>query len=472
MPRTRTARQTAFLLHDDLELFYGGSAGGAKSWALLMGALQYVDVPGYSAMIMRNRLTDLNQPDALMDVARQVLSETDAHENKNKHMWTFPSGAQLAFGYLATDIDVVRYRSAAYQYIGIDEVTLMSLHRYRTMFGRLRRPAMPCNKCEWSLGRHGGRWLHEPQPGLGDGTDEKPVIIMPTNPDCDGEPHPDLVARLSPASDGTTIADVPLRMRSASNPGGIGHAFVKHRFIDTKTRLPHAVFLPSRLEDNEFLDQVSYERSLYLQDPVNYARNRFGDWEVRDPGSVFDRNRVRIMPERWPIDRDIERVRQWDLASTAVKEGSDPDYTVGTLLARDERDGRWLVEHVARTRTDATNVETLILQTAQSDGHDVRIIVEEEPGSEGKLFVNYLATKLLPGYYVKGVRSTTKKELRIRVLIPMFDRGEIAIVAGEWNADWLDELDSYPLVDHDDQMDSLAAAVHSVTTAPRARIIV
>jgi len=35
----------------DLEVLFGGSAGGGKSDALLMAALQYVDVPGYAAIL-------------------------------------------------------------------------------------------------------------------------------------------------------------------------------------------------------------------------------------------------------------------------------------------------------------------------------------------------------------------------------------------------------------------------------------
>lgn len=437
-----------------------------------MGALQFVDVPHYSALILRDTLTNLNQPGNLIPIAREWLGPTDAKENKSKHEWTFPSGATLSFGYLDQENDVMRYRSAQFQYIFVDETTTISLYRYRMMFSRLTRPAAPCLECDWGLSRDHGEWIHEPQLTIDVDPEGNEVFRYPPDPECRGEPDPLLVVSLGAAKDGTSILDVPLRMRSASNPGGIGHAWVKSRFIDNKTRHPTAVFLPSRLEDNEFVEQATYERSLYEADPVNFARLRFGDWEIRDPGSVFDRSKVRVVPERWPVDRDIERVRQWDFASTELKDGNDPDWTVGTLLARDERDGRWLIEHVVRVRASATDVENLVVKTAMGDGDDVRVMIEEEPGSEGKMFVNYIATKLLPGFYVEGVRSVVKKELRIRVLIPMFDRGEIAIAAGTWNADWLDELDSYPLVDHDDQMDSLAAAVHSLTHAPRSRIIV
>src|SRR5437763_5783432 len=52
-----TATQQSFLdSRDTLEVFFGGAAGGGKSVALLMGALEYVKVPGYAALIIRKDL--------------------------------------------------------------------------------------------------------------------------------------------------------------------------------------------------------------------------------------------------------------------------------------------------------------------------------------------------------------------------------------------------------------------------------
>src|SRR6516162_3036222 len=61
-----TERQAAFLFLDCPEAMYGGSAGGGKSSALLMAALQFVDVPGYAALLLRRSFSDLSLPGALM----------------------------------------------------------------------------------------------------------------------------------------------------------------------------------------------------------------------------------------------------------------------------------------------------------------------------------------------------------------------------------------------------------------------
>lgn len=249
-PHRPTPPQQAFLLLDDLavrEALYGGAAGGGKSDALLMAALRYVDVPGYAALLLRRTYADLALPGALMDRAQTWLAGTDARWNATDSRWTFPSGATLSFGYLQTAKDRYRYASAEFQFIGFDEVTQFDAEEYRFLFTRLRRP-----------------------------------------------------------SDGP-LAGVPLRMRSASNPGGRGHNWVLSRLIervpaatldpddpaydpqDTRERAERRIFVPARLDDNPHVDRAGYEESLANVDPYLRAQMLAGDWYARQPGAwVYD----------------------------------------------------------------------------------------------------------------------------------------------------------------------------------------
>ena len=61
-PHAPTERQRVFLELQTKEAFYGGAAGGGKSDALLMGALDYVDTPGYAALLLRRTYADLSLP--------------------------------------------------------------------------------------------------------------------------------------------------------------------------------------------------------------------------------------------------------------------------------------------------------------------------------------------------------------------------------------------------------------------------
>lgn len=257
MVQAPTPAQRVFLALEGREALYGGAAGGGKSSALLMAALQYVDVPGYAALLLRRKYTDLTKPEALMDRADQWLRGTDAKWNENKKQWRFPSGAVLAFGYLEHEADKFQYQGAAYQFIGFDELTQFSETQFRYLFSRMRR--------------------------------------------LEG-------------------ASVPIRMRAASNPGGIGHQWVRQRFLVEGAAVGR-VFVPAKLEDNPHLDRDEYEKSLEELDPITRAQLRRGDWSVRDKDNA-------LVPE-WTEELAERVVREWQRPSWVTS------YSVGDLGSRD-----------------------------------------------------------------------------------------------------------------------------------------
>jgi hypothetical protein len=133
--------QATFLLLNCYEAMYGGAAAGGKSDALLMAALQYVDVPGYSAILFRRSYPDLALPEAIMSRSKEWLKQTDAHWNEQSKRWTFPSGATLSFGYLDIEDDKYRYASAEFQFIGFDEEE--ELRDLRSWRSSLHAPFLP-----------------------------------------------------------------------------------------------------------------------------------------------------------------------------------------------------------------------------------------------------------------------------------------------------------------------------------------
>jgi phage terminase large subunit-like protein len=244
IPHLPTTKQAEFLAHiDEAELLYGGAAGGGKSDAMIMAALQFVHVPDYRALLLRRTFPDLAMPGAIMDRAKQWLMGTDARWVASEKSFVFPSGASLTFGYLDSDNDKYRYQGSEFQFVGFDELTQFTEQQYTYLFSRLRR----------------------------------------------------LVA-----------ATVPVRMRAATNPGGIGHAWVHRRFIDPATAT--AAFISARLEDNPHIGQAEYEEALSKLDPATRKQLREGLWQVDDPGALWrrewiDRNRVLRVPEGVEIVR-------------------------------------------------------------------------------------------------------------------------------------------------------------------------
>jgi len=288
IPHEPTPKQTEFLLLTCREALYGGAAGGGKSDALLMASLQFVDVPGYSAILFRRTYNDLALPGALMDRSLEWLGGSRAHWNGMKHIWTFPSGATLTFGNLEYEATKYRYQSAEFQYIGFDELTQFTESQYRYLFSRLRR---------------------------------------------------------------LETVTIPLRMRSASNPGNIGHDWVKRRFL-TEGQKYGKVFISAKLQDNPYLDQQKYVESLNELDPITRNQYLNGDWTARHGGSIFKR-------EWFPIinaaPANLKKVRYWDLAATKPTRGRDPDYTVGALMA--EQHGFYYLLDIQRLRGAPPQVE-------------------------------------------------------------------------------------------------------------------
>lgn len=216
--------QTALLLYEGRECLYGGAVGGGKSVGLLMSALQYVDVPGYAALLIRRTFKQLAKPGALIPLSQEWLKGTDAHWDGNNKQWRFPSGAILEFGYLEHAGDEHNYQGAAYQYVAFDELgQFPSADPYKYLFSRMRK------------------------------ADELPV---------------------------------PLRMRASANPGGPGMSWVKGRFIDN-TCPPHRIFIRSTLEDNPSLDHNSYDEVLSELTQAQRMRLRQGRWDVEDDGPLW-----------------------------------------------------------------------------------------------------------------------------------------------------------------------------------------
>jgi phage terminase large subunit-like protein len=381
IPHTPHPKQAAFLSLPHREAFYGGAGGGGKSDALLMGALQYVHVPNYNALLLRRSYTDLALPEALMDRAATWLRRSSASWNGTDKRWTFPSGATLTFGYLERDTDKDRYRSAAFQYIGFDELTEFRLDDYRFMFSRLRRLA------------------------------------------------------------GVTI---PPRIRSASNPGGIGHDWVKRYFVDPGAK--RRPFIKATLQDNPSLDRDDYRVSLSHLDPTNRARIERGDWSAREPGDVMNRAWLGLVED--PPERVLcKYVRAWDLAASEDKRGekqrrAGPAYTAGVLMSR-TRSGVYTVEHVHRVRLTTGARDKLILNTAKQDGRHVQVRIEQEPGGSGKDTIFNLK-KLLDGFDVQGRLSSGSKVERGGGFATAAEDGRVNIVSADWNQDYLDELESVP----------------------------
>jgi predicted phage terminase large subunit-like protein len=150
-----------------------------------------------------------------------------------------------------------------------------------------------------------------------------------------------------------------------------------------------------------------------------------------------------------------QSVRAWDLAASVAVDGRDPDWTVGVKLLR-EPTGRFVVADVVRLRGGPHEVEQAIVNTARTDGR-VTVALPQDPGQAGRAQMLYL-TRKLAGHHVVATPESGAKLTRALPVAAQVDAGNVAMVRGEWNKAFLDELREFPHGAKDDQVDALSRA--------------
>ncbi len=373
-----------------------------------MAALQYVDIPNYSAILFRRTYNDLSLPGALMDRAKQWLNgKQGIRWNEQTHTFTFPSGAKLTFGYLDTETDKYRYQGAEFTFIGFDELTQFTESQYTYLLSRLRR--------------------------LKD-------------------------------------SYVPLRVRCATNPGGVGHEWVKQRFLIEGTA-NNRVFVPARLDDNPSIDKESYIPNLNQLDPVTRKQLLDGNWDVKD-FYMFKREWLigsKNYPNRHLINLNEvpegQTVRVWDFAMTAEGSKGDPDYTSG--LKATMQNGVMYVSDIKHFRGSPQQIEATVRATAEKDGKTTQIYIEEENGAAGKNLIDQYQRNILLGYVVHGEKPTGEKTVRAMPVSSACEAGNVRLVAASWISSFLDELEGFPEGAHDDMTDTFAYAYNTLCRLTR-----
>jgi predicted phage terminase large subunit-like protein len=175
-------------------------------------------------------------------------------------------------------------------------------------------------------------------------------------------------------------------------------------------------------------------------------------------GGLFQRSWFGVPVEAAPVI--ARRVRGWDTAGT---EGGG-DWTVGAKLA--EIDGIVYVEDVVRAQVGPGKVNELFLQTAALDSKACAQREEREGGASGKAVIAARA-KLLAGYDYREVPASGDKVTRAKPFRAQCEAGNVKLVKGEWNEQYLQELEAFPTAKHDDQVDASSAAYNAlVAEAP------
>src|SRR5574341_336860 len=233
------------------ELGFGGAAGPGKSFGLILDVLYQLPKDNYHAILFRRTYKQLMEAGGLIDYSQQVYPSLGGIFNQSTYTWKFPKyhNNTIRFSHIEREADIEQHSGSAYSYIGFDQLESFTERQYLFLFSRNRS----------------------------------------TNP------------------------DIKLYIRSTFNPGGIGHHWIKKRFIipfqdsykpkwfkrvggrDTETSpddllAVNRFFISARLEDNPYLwndGNSDYERNLYQLDTIDFQRLRHGDWDIRRTGRVY-----------------------------------------------------------------------------------------------------------------------------------------------------------------------------------------
>ena len=268
--------QTAFLASSEREVLYGGAAGGGKSYAMLADPLRYITHPQFSGLLLRHTTEELRE---LVWKSQELYPKIipGIKWSERKFQWEVPNGGRLWMSYLDRDEDVLRYQGLSFSWIGFDELTQWSTpFAWNYMRSRLR----------------------------------------------------------------TAASDLPVYMRSSTNPGNRGHAWVKKMFIDpsppnqsfwatdidtgdvmtypeghSRSGQPlfKRRFIPAKLSDNPYLTKSGDYETMLLSLPEHQRRQLLeGDWDVAEGAAFPEFKRSIHVVEPYSIPSDWTRFRACD----------------------------------------------------------------------------------------------------------------------------------------------------------------
>lgn len=410
IPHVPHPKQGAFMKFEGEEALFGGAGGGGKSDVGLMTCAQYAHIPGHAALVVRRTLQELKQPGALLHRAHAWWDGKPGvvwRGQDQAFRFACPGGgySDIFFGGVADRKALSKYDSAEYQTVYYDELTHFLQFEYEKLKARLRRPsAGPLSK-------------------------------------------------------------VPLRARAGTNPGNIGHEWVKAYFV-TRPSTADRLFIRARMADNPSLDVPRYLKTL---ERLPFAIRKAileGSWDLQIGAGFFRREWFKSRAHLPELKDIVGVVRYWDTAGTEETGENDPDWTVGTLMMLLSR-GRLVVAHVERVRTTTGSVDDLFESYCKKDvavyGRLYLAVKESTYNDDSKARAaawGKIAREA--GARFKADFKGESKVARATDFAGDAEHGLVEVVDADWNYTWLDEHTQFDGEEekgkHDDQVDSASGA--------------
>lgn len=238
----------------------------------------------------------------------------------------------------------------------------------------------------------------------------------------------------------------------------------------------HMLVLPARYDRKRSIVTFIGFEDPRTEEGELLCPERFGHKEIKDiekalgpyqASGQLDQNPIPkegklIKTENLILEKDynpsfvVKEVRYWDKAGT--KDGGKR--TAGVRMAK-MKNGSFVVVDVVKGQWAAGVREQIIKQTAQLDGEDVDVWVEQEPGSGGKESAEN-TVRNLAGYNCYVDRVTGAKEVRAEPFAGQVEISNIVVLIREWTQEYVDELSVFDRGKFTDQVDGTSGAFNKL----------
>lgn len=297
-------RQADALFSQANEMLYGGAAGGGKSHLMRVLSIMFaMEIPKIQVYLFRRHYADLFKnhlegAGSYYELLGPMIETGQAEILESKNQIRFWNGSKIHLCHLQRAKDLTKYQGAEIHVLLMDELTHFTEAEYRFLRGRVRI---------------GG-------------------LFVP--PEYRNK--------------------IPMAL-SGSNPGGIGHSWVKRAFVDMAQPMTiiqqykaeggmRRQFIPALMQDNPTLmenDPDYIDRLEGLGDPALIKAMKEGDWNIVAGGALDDvwSNKLILprfkVPKGWAVDRSFDwgSSQPFSVGWWTVATGEDIEFVDGSVFA-------------------------------------------------------------------------------------------------------------------------------------------